>query len=118
MQKYQTKLQTLEAEQWFPGKEVEGVITNPDNIPNEHWNTKQTVSQSVVDGVAQLGAFRVSGDYYAIVKPGSYIGTTPDGRKEAFPKEFFEESFELAPEAATAPEPTENTANKAPDPHY
>lgn len=87
MPKYRKKPVVVEAEQWFPGKEVEGVMD------------KAMLSEVWFGAKAEDGRYFIrtlEGDM--IVMPGDYIITGVKGERYPCKPDIFEETYELVEE--------------------
>jgi len=81
--KYRKRPISVEAEQWFPGKEVEGVA-----VRGEVWE----------DGSHHTGAYIRTLEGFMQVSPGDYIITGVKGEKYPCKPDIFEMSYEQVEE--------------------
>jgi len=86
MAKYRKKPVVIEAEQWFPGKDIEGVVGNPHNNP------------------------MLSGKYYIKtleglmeVSPGDFVITGIKGEKYPCKPDIFEATYEPVGDDSNGP---------------
>ncbi len=84
--KYKLKSPIIEAEQWFPEKEIEGVVM------------RDEISASLIapnkQGVFELCGWIPLQDALMIVRAGDYVITLEDGTKSSCSKDFFEGHYE------------------------
>jgi hypothetical protein len=82
MAKFRTKPVVVDAEQWFPGKQVPGVVF-PDPNPTDNPNLAGAVAQPTV--VTLAGPLRVS--------PGDWIITGVHGERYPCKPDIFEATY-------------------------
>ena len=79
MGKFQKKPVVIDAEQWFPGRDVDGVVEQPPSGPNEE----------------PIGIVKtLEGDM--IARPGDWIITGVEGEKYPCKDEIFQKTYEPA----------------------
>ena len=83
MAKFKSKPRIIEAEQWFRGKDIKGVVSNWDNNPM----TPNKISVLTIHG------------QYADLTEGDYVITEPDGVHHYPCKpDIFEKNYDLVEE--------------------
>ncbi|MGE4195947.1 MAG: hypothetical protein AB7G11_02330 [Phycisphaerales bacterium] len=93
MSKYRKKPVVVEAEQWFPGKDVFGVVTEPDaGMP---YDIKECLEYGVNDQIPKCGAVKTLNGW-ALVVPGEWIIVGTAGERYPCKEEIFSEIYEPA----------------------
>ena len=92
MTTYRRKPETIEAEQWFPGVEMVGVVMKPNYLGGRGHGRIKLPPQPYLEYPG----------FSSPLYPGDYITRSEHGRGVAR-KEYFEENYELAP---PSPAPT------------
>ena len=90
--KFKLKQNIFEAEQWFSGKEMEGV-TQANKLPDGHpiFNTIESIPIP-----NDRFAWLVDQMNYRVLRESDFVVTNPDGTKRAFSAEVFNKLFEKA----------------------
>ena len=74
----------VEAEQWFPGVEIEGVITNDPWVPSGNWSDRFSDRGDIyikINGIAET------------VREGNWILTYSDGGKSVVTDEWMKKCY-------------------------
>ena len=82
----------VHAEQWFPGKEVEGVITNDPWIQTGNWYDRFSDGYGIEDIYIVIDGTKES------VREGNWIVTDSKGKKSVVTNEWIEKYYDLVEE--------------------
>jgi hypothetical protein len=90
MSKYRRKPETVDAVQWFPGVEIEGLFTDPKQLVGQWWAHAghQRELETGRCGIVVNEGYPVS------VNHGDWIVSYDDGQRAVYSPAEFEERFE------------------------
>ena len=89
--KYRRKPEIVEAVQWFPGINLDYVITKSSELAGKHWAHLGHARE--LDGFTGIVERSAGGDPH-FVGSGDWIVTFENGKRGVFTKSLFESTFE------------------------